>query len=137
MQMPEDDSLGEALDRVHPGGKADSRFLRHDVGEVERELALGFGPAVEHIRTVLTGLTGGHAEPDALLAGHDRAVGRVVVGGGFFAMNPVVVTVTATRNGEHATAVHVRAVAPEGLIKQRAGRKTAARVMALLDGAGR
>ncbi|MEU4886541.1 MULTISPECIES: hypothetical protein [Streptomyces] len=48
-------------------------------------------------------------------------------------MNPVVVTALVTRGGEHTSAVRLRAAAKEGLIKQRAGEKTAVRLAALLS----
>lgn len=60
---------------------------------------------------------------------------RVLTGGGYLDMNPVVVTLDATRNGEWTTTLNVRAVAKEGLVKQRAAQKTAERVAELLHGA--
>jgi len=51
-----------------------------------------------------------------------------VVGGGAGGLNPVVVRVVADRLGEGGCRAVVRACAKEGLIKQRAAQKTAARV---------
>jgi hypothetical protein len=51
-----------------------------------------------------------------------------VVGGGAGGLNPVVVRVAADRLGEGGCRAVVRACAKEGLIKQRAAQKTAARI---------
>ncbi len=135
MRQSEDELLAEALGRINKGGKFAARFLRNDVAEFDRDLSLGFDPAVEHARTVLVQLAGG-AAPEQVEAGPDRVTFRVLTGGGHLGLNPVVVTMDATRIGEGATTFHVRAVAKEGLVKQRAGQKTAERVAALLSGAG-
>lgn len=135
MRQSEDELLAEALGRINKGGKFASRFLRNDVAEFDRELPLRFDPAVEHARTVLVQLAGGMA-PEPVEADADRVTFRVLTGGGYLNMNPVVVTMDATRDGDRATTLHVRAVAKEGLVKQRAAQKTAERVAALLDGAG-
>ncbi|MEU6218799.1 hypothetical protein ABZ845_14950 [Streptomyces sp. NPDC047022] len=134
MQQPEDNLLAEALGSIHQGGKFASRFLKNDIAEFDRELPLGFDLALERARTVLTRLAGG-VNPELVEADTDRVTFRVLTGGGYLDMNPVVVTVDATRGGERTTTLHVRAIAKEGLVKQRAGRKTAERVAALLDGA--
>ncbi|MGW1505906.1 hypothetical protein ACWCQW_46855 [Streptomyces mirabilis] len=47
-------------------------------------------------------------------------------------MNPVLITVSLTSDGPEHTAVSVRGAAKEGLIKQRAGEKTAKRITELL-----
>ncbi|RII13833.1 hypothetical protein DSC45_23035 [Streptomyces sp. YIM 130001] len=135
MHQPEDELLAEALGRINYGGKIASRFLKNDISEFDSELQLGFGPALERVRTVLVELAPG-ARPELEAAGTDRVTLRVLTGGGALNLNPVVVTVEVTRSGEQTTAVHVRAIAKEGLIKQRAGQKTAERVAALLNGAG-
>ncbi|MFJ9822358.1 hypothetical protein ACIRU3_45525 [Streptomyces sp. NPDC101151] len=134
MQQSEDELLAEAVGRINPGGKFASRFLRNDVCEFDRELPLGFDLALERARTVLVQLPGG-ANPELVEAGTDRVTLRVVTGGGALNMNPVVVTVQAMRSGERTTILQVRAIAKEGLIKQRAGQKTAERIAAVLDGA--
>jgi hypothetical protein len=134
MDQPEDELLAEELGRINVGGKIASRFLKSDIGEFDREVPLGFDLALLRVRTVLAELTRG-ANPEWVVAGTDRATFRVVTGGGALNMNPVAVTVEATRSGEHTTAVHVRAIAKEGLIKQRAGQKTAKRIAVLLDNA--
>lgn len=108
-----------------------ARFLKNDICEFDRELALTFDLAVERVRAVLADLSRG-ANPELVDAGTDRVTLRVLTGGGALNLNPVVVTVNATRSGERLTSVHVRAIAKEGLIKQRAGQKTAEQVAARL-----
>ncbi|MET7451337.1 hypothetical protein ABZT03_05435 [Streptomyces sp. NPDC005574] len=134
MQQSEDKLLAEALGRINPGGKFAARFLKKDVGEFDRQLPLGFDPALEHAHTLL-GKLSESAEPELVEAGPDRVTLRVITRGGALGMNPVVVTVDVTRGSEGATTLHVRAAAKEGLIKQRAGQKTAAFIATALDGA--
>ncbi|WP_406326757.1 hypothetical protein [Streptomyces sp. NBC_00203] len=132
MPQPEDELLAEALGRINRGGKIASRFLKNDISEFDRELPLGFDLALERVRAVLVELSPG-ANPELVEAATDRVTLRVLTGGGALNMNPVVVTVAATRNGERTTTLHVRAIAKEGLIKQRAGQKTVERISALLN----
>ncbi|MEU4353023.1 hypothetical protein [Streptomyces virginiae] len=114
------------------GAKFAARRLKKNVHEVE--LALGGVPPAEaaaHAADVLLRLgtpvrTAGGERPG------DVRVVRALVGGGFGNMNPVLVTVTLTGTGPGATAVRVRGAAKEGLIKQRAGEKTARHVAELL-----
>ncbi|MFD6229224.1 hypothetical protein ACFWFZ_20480 [Streptomyces sp. NPDC060232] len=114
------------------GAKFAARRLKKNVHEVEVTLT-GVSPAEAAARTadVLLRLgtpvrTAG-AEPHAGV----RVV-RALVGGGFGNMNPVLVTVTLTGTGPQATAARVRGAAKEGLIRQRAGEKTARQVADLL-----
>ncbi|MEU9993030.1 hypothetical protein AB0E10_40970 [Streptomyces sp. NPDC048045] len=132
MTQSEDKLLAEALGRINPGGKLASPFLKNDIGEFDRELPLDFEHALERVRAVLTELPRG-ANPELVEAGTGRVTLRVLTGGGALKMNPVVVTVEVTRSGERTTTLHVRAIAKEGLIKQRAGQKTAERIAALLN----
>lgn len=133
MRQPEDRLLAEALGSINPGGKFASRFMRNDVGESDHELPLDFDTTLERVRTLLFGMARG-THPVVLEATTDRVTLRVLTGGGALSMNPVVITVDVTRGSGWATPIHVRAVAKEGLIKQRAGRKTAENLVALLDG---
>ncbi|WP_406470297.1 hypothetical protein [Streptomyces sp. NBC_01615] len=132
MQQPEDELLAEALGRINRGGKIVSRFLKNDISEFDRELPLGFDLALERVRAVLVELSPG-ANPELVEAATDRVTLRVLTGGGALNMNPVVVTVDATRSGDRTTTLHVRAIAKEGLIKQRAGQKVVERISALLN----
>ncbi|MGW6899590.1 MULTISPECIES: hypothetical protein [unclassified Streptomyces] len=133
MPQTEDELLAEALGRINRGGKIASRFLKNDISEFDRELQLGFDPALERVRAVLVELSPG-ANPEPEEGGADRVTFRVITGGGALNMNPVVVTVDVTRSSERTTILHVRAIAKEGLIKQRAGQRTAEHIAALLNG---
>ncbi|MGW9371535.1 hypothetical protein ACWGVR_16150 [Streptomyces xanthophaeus] len=140
MTDDEDRILADALGAVGAigggsGGRTGATFaakrLKKNVHEVPLTLAAPLDAAAQHVAGVLARLgnllgTGGGADPDA-----QRTV-RAVVGGGFGNMNPVVVTVTLTAAGSQGTAVCVRGAAKEGLIKQRAGEKTARQVADLL-----
>lgn len=137
----EDLILAEALGAVGAlGGGSGGRFgakfaarrLKKNVHEVELTLG-GVSPAEAAARTadLLLSLgtpvrTAGAEPPSGM-----RVV-RALVGGGFGNMNPVLVTVTLTGTGPEATAVRVRGAAKEGLIRQRAGEKTAHQVADLL-----
>ncbi len=115
------------------GGRAGARFmakrLRKNVLDLPLTLPAPPDAVAVHVTELLAGLgnllhTGSPTAPEA-----PRTL-RAVVGGGFGGLNPVVVTVTlsaAGRPGE-GTAVSVRGAAKEGLIKQRAGEKTARQV---------
>ncbi|GGN59140.1 hypothetical protein GCM10011579_023220 [Streptomyces albiflavescens] len=120
-------------ERRLPSCGASRRGAQTRIGRRLCELPLGFDLALERVRTVLVELTP-DANPELVEAATDRVTLRVLTAGGALNMNPVVVTVDARRNGER-TALHVRAMAKEGLIKQRAGQKTTERITALLDGA--
>ncbi|WP_433074342.1 hypothetical protein ACQP1P_27205 [Dactylosporangium sp. CA-052675] len=134
MGEPEDEILAERFGRVGRGAKLAAGLLGDDVSEFDRDVPLRLGLAMERIRAVLAELP--RSGPAQLVdAGPDRVTVRRRTGGGTGNLNPVEVTVVATRRGEHSTAVHVRAVAKEGLIKQRAARRTAGRIAALLDDA--
>lgn len=57
---------------------------------------------------------------------------RAVIGGGTWAMNPAVVTVTAERIADGQTRLIIRGVAREGIVKQRAGQQVVNRIIATL-----
>lgn len=140
----EDLILAQALGAVGAtgggsGGRRGAAFaarrLKKNVHEVELSLGLSPSEAAARAADVLLRLgtpvrTAG-AEPPA-----GARVVRALVGGGFGNMNPVLVTVTLTGAGPQATAVRVRGAAKEGLIKQRAGEKTARQVAELLSRPG-
>ncbi|WP_437074651.1 hypothetical protein [Streptomyces sp. enrichment culture] len=58
---------------------------------------------------------------------------RVVASGGVGGMNPVVVTARVLKVDEGRAEIWLRAAAKEGLLRQRAGEKTAIRLAALLS----
>ncbi|WP_209442682.1 hypothetical protein RFN58_22340 [Streptomyces iakyrus] len=108
-----------------------ARLMRKNVHEIELVVALPFEDTVERVARVL-----GRAGRRVCLGSEPRAgqaMIRVVAGGGFGGMNPVVVTALVTTAGASDSQVRLRAAAKEGLIRQRAGERTAARLAALLD----
>ncbi|MZE79630.1 hypothetical protein GTY57_22380 [Streptomyces sp. SID5475] len=109
-----------------------AKRLKKNVHEIDLVIPLPFDDAVKRVADVLGG-AGQAVEPVHVEPGGDRRTIRVVAGAGIGGMNPVVVTALVTRGGEHTSAVRLRAAAKEGLIKQRAGEKTAVRLAALLS----
>ncbi|OII69391.1 MULTISPECIES: hypothetical protein [unclassified Streptomyces] len=108
-------------------------LLGKDVHEVELLVPLPFDAAVQHVSRVLGRAGRACAAPPAGSGGYAETI-RVVARGGALGMNPVVVTARVSKGGEHSSEVRLRAAAKEGLIRQRAGEKTAARLAALLGG---
>ncbi|MEU0245109.1 hypothetical protein ABZ192_12385 [Streptomyces sp. NPDC006235] len=108
-----------------------AKALRKNVHEIGLVMPLPFDDAVKRVTEVLgrAGRAGGSVQVEH---GVDQETIRVVAGGGFGGLNPVVVTALVTRSGEAGTDVRLRAAAKEGLIKQRAGEKTAVRIAASL-----
>ncbi|MFB7242076.1 hypothetical protein CW362_32300 [Streptomyces populi] len=140
MDRNEDEILAEelaALGAVSGGSghltRLVARRMRKNVHEIDLVLPLPFEGAVEHVADVLAraGRVMGFARVGP---GTDRETIRAVVGGGVGGLNPVVVTVLVSRGGVAGSEVRLRAAAKEGLIKQRAGEKTAVRLAALLSG---
>ncbi|MFJ9550195.1 hypothetical protein [Streptomyces erythrochromogenes] len=109
-----------------------ARRLRKNVHEVELAVGLSQADAAARAADVLLRLGTPVRTAGAVPTAGARVV-RALVGGGFGNMNPVLVTVTLTGTGPEATAVRVRGAAKEGLIKQRAGEKTARQVAELLS----
>ncbi|WP_328859521.1 hypothetical protein [Streptomyces sp. NBC_00306] len=113
-----------------------ARRMKKNVHEIDLVLPLPFAEALGRVVRVLdqAGPRFDLTVPGTQLRTDARTV-RVVTGGGLGGMNPVVVTalVEALPGGE-GCAVKMRAAAKEGLIKQRAGEKTAKRLAALLLG---
>lgn len=108
-----------------------AKLMRTNAHEIDLDMPLPFEDAVERVVKVLgrAGRAVGptHAEPDL-----NQEVIRVVTGGGVGGLNPVVVTAVVTRGGAGNSKVRLRAAAKEGLVKQRAGEKTAALLAASL-----
>ncbi|WP_369241871.1 hypothetical protein AB5J56_43730 [Streptomyces sp. R21] len=132
----EDGLLVEALGALAGGlGRRGAEFtakrLKKNVHEIDLRLPLAFEDAVERTHDVLTAL-GRQVDPLEPQPSADRRTIRVIAAGGAGGLNPVVVTAVLTRAEAAATGVLLRAAAKEGLIKQRAGEKTAQRVAMLL-----
>ncbi|MFE9028871.1 hypothetical protein ACFYOA_21855 [Streptomyces iakyrus] len=108
-----------------------AKLMRKNVHEIELVVAVPFEDAVERVARVLGRAGRGVCLGSELCA--DQRMIRVVAGGGVGGMNPVVVTALVTKVGASDSQVRLRAAAKEGLIRQRAGERTAARLAALLD----
>jgi hypothetical protein len=109
-----------------------AKALRKNVHEIDLDMPLPFDDAVKRVAEVLgpAGRAGGSMQVEH---GVNQETIRVVAGGGFGGLNPVVVTALVTRSGADSAKVRLRAAAKEGLIKQRAGEKTAERLAASLS----
>ncbi|MCK8438524.1 hypothetical protein G3I77_37685 [Streptomyces sp. D2-8] len=137
MDRSEDDILADELAALAArtgGGGGLTRFvaklMKKNVHEIDLVVALPFEDAVKRVAKVLeqAGRTVGPVpEP-----GEDRRTIRVVASGGYGGLNPVVVTALVTRGDASSSDVRLRAAAKEGLIKQRAGERTATSLAALL-----
>jgi hypothetical protein len=134
----EDALLVEALGALAGSGRSGAAFtakrLRKNVGEATLLLPLGFDPALERVGEALAEVStgGGPWQVETGADGTDGMALRVMAGGGFGGLNPVVVTAVLHSKGEQRTSVRLRAAAKEGLIRQRAGEKTVDRLARLL-----
>jgi hypothetical protein len=136
----EDSILADALGAAGAsgggaGGRREAAFaakrLKKNVHEIDVTLAMSLSIAADHVTGVLA--RAGHLlEVEGARPTAAEQVIRAIVGGGFGNMNPVLITVGLTDHGPEHTVASVRGVAKEGLIKQRAGEKTAKRIVALL-----
>ncbi|MFJ7340811.1 hypothetical protein ACIQU3_11025 [Streptomyces sp. NPDC101110] len=108
-----------------------AKLMRKNVHEIDLVAALPFEETVERVAAVLE--RAGRRVGSAPGPGKDQRTIRVVVGGGAGGMNPVVVTARVTKGGAAHSEVRLRAAAKEGLIRQRAGERTATRLAAMLD----
>jgi hypothetical protein len=142
MDQSEDQILADELARLGAVGGGGGRLvrlvatlMRKNVHEIDMVIPLPFNDTVKRVSGVLNPI--GRAV-EAMQVGHGRneETIRIVASGGAGGMNPVVVTALVRHGGENSTEVRIRAAAKEGLIKQRAGEKTAIRVEALLRKAG-
>jgi hypothetical protein len=118
----ENELLVAAFRQLSRGAGLVARHQRKNVGEVELRLTLGPPLTRTLVRRVLSG-------QGRLLA--SEAYERAILGAGTWNLQPTVVTVRcADRDG--GTALHVRGVACEGLLRQRAGEETARRIAHLI-----
>ena len=109
-----------------------ARLLKKNAHEIDLVVPLPFDEAVHRVARVLAG-AGRPGRSPIVESGRDQEMIRVVAGGGVGGMNPVVVTALVRRGTGAGTEVKLRAAAKEGLVKQRAGEKTAARLAGLLS----
>lgn len=134
-EVLEDRLLTEALvaqmSHGKGGGRLGAKLTKKSVDEVELRLPLPFEDAVVQVTRLFVEV--GHTHhPERPDPDPDRLVKRVLTRAGLGGLVPVVVTAAIARGGPDSTEVWLRAVAQEGLIKHRAGRKTAARLAELL-----
>lgn len=137
MDQSEDEILADelaALAAVAGGRGGLTRFVAKLMGknvhEINLVVPLPFEDAVERVAKVLE--RAGRKVDPLPEPGEDQRTIRVVAGGGAGGLNPVVVTALVTKGEASSSEVRLRAAAKEGLIKQRAGEKTATRLAALL-----
>ncbi|MFE0674821.1 hypothetical protein [Streptomyces sp. NPDC058867] len=151
MDWSEDRILAEELAALSATGGASgglvrmvAKVMRKNVHEVDLLVPLPFEDALRHVSEVLgrvgrvvpvgSGESETEGEREGESQGEGRATVRVVTGGGVGGLNPVVVTARVLSGAEAGTEVWLRAAAKEGLIRQRAGERTAVSVAALLNG---
>ncbi|WP_030233333.1 MULTISPECIES: hypothetical protein [unclassified Streptomyces] len=109
-------------------------LMRKNVHEIDLLVPLPFDEVARRVTSVL-GRAGHAVGPVPIGSGEDEETIRVVTGGGAGGVNPVVVTARVLKVDEASSEVRLRAAAKEGLIRQRAGEKTAVRLAALLSSA--
>ncbi|MCX5262293.1 hypothetical protein OOK27_50670 [Streptomyces canus] len=135
----EDQLLAAALGAVGAkgggaGGRRGATFaakrLKKNVHEIDLILVMSVDAAAGHAVGILA-QAGRVLEAEDTQPTGERVV-RAIVGGGLGNMNPVLITVSLTSDGPERTTVSVRGAAKEGLIKQRAGEKTAKHIAELL-----
>ncbi|MFI8323830.1 hypothetical protein [Streptomyces sp. NPDC085529] len=147
MDQSEDQILAEQLAALGAVGWGSGRLvrvvaklMRKNVHEVDLLVPLPFDDALKRVSGVLR-RAGRAVEAVPVGSGEDETI-RVVAGGGVGGLNPVVVTVRVSKADGGNSKVWLRAAAKEGLIRQRAGKKTAVRLASQLgaatgaDGAG-
>jgi len=111
------------------GGRAGARWATKRLRVDTAELILNLAASTTRIVTVATDILSQEGEViEGSVADGNREGVRGVVGAGALNMNPAVVRVQATPLAPEMSQVRVRAVAKEGLIKQRAGQEAAARI---------
>ncbi|MBP0456352.1 hypothetical protein [Streptomyces montanisoli] len=138
MDQSEDQILAEELAALGAVGGASGRLvrvaaklMRKNIHEVDLLVPLPFDETVKRVSGVL-GKAGHIMETVPVRLGEDETI-RIVAGGGVGGLNPVVVTARVLKADGDGSEVWLRAVAAEGLIRQRAGEKTAVRLAAQLS----
>lgn len=138
MDQSEDQILAEelaALGAVSGGSgglvRVVAKLMKKNVHEIDLVAPLPFDAVVKRVSDVL-GSAGRAVETASVGTGEEETI-RAVVGGGAGGLNPVVVTARVLKADEDSSEIWLRAAAKEGLIRQRAGEKTAARLAALLS----
>ncbi len=111
------------------GGRAGARWMSRRLRVDSAELTLDLAASTQRIVRAATDILRDEGEvTEGSFADGDEEAVRGVVGAGALSMNPAVVRVHATPLGAEVSRVSVRALAKEGLIKQRAGQDAAVRI---------
>jgi hypothetical protein len=113
------------------GARWAARFLGHDVHQIEVKVNEVRPVVWERVLRLLDaqGQIIWTSEP-----GQEVDALRAIVGSGAMNLNPAVVTVEVSSDAPYrGSRIEIRAVAKEGVIKQRAGRKAAKRLVASLQ----
>ncbi|MGW1209002.1 hypothetical protein ACWD5F_05140 [Streptomyces sp. NPDC002499] len=138
MDQSEDQILAEELATLGATVGGSGRLVRvvakmmgKNVHEIDLLVPLPFDDAVRRVSGVLRGAGRAVATVSAGSDENEETI-RVVVGGGAGGLNPVVVAARVRKVDEDSSEIWLRAAAKEGLIRQRAGEKTAVRLAALL-----
>lgn len=138
VDQSEDQILAEELAALGAVGGGSGRLvrvvaklMRKNVHEVDLLVPLPFDDAVKRVSGVL-GRAGHVIETLPVRLGEDETI-RIVASGGAGGLNPVVVTTRVLKADGDSSEVWLRAAAKEGLIRQRAGEKTAVRLAAQLS----
>ncbi|MCZ7456507.1 hypothetical protein [Streptomyces sp. WMMC940] len=143
MDLSEDQILADELASLGAVGGGSGRLvrvvanlMRKNVHEIDLLVPLPFDDVVKRVSGVLgrAGRAVGTVPVGAAEVEDEETI-RVVAGGGAGGLNPVVVTARVLKVDKDGSEVRLRAAAKEGLIRQRAGEKTAVRLAALLSGA--
>lgn len=125
--------LDHELRALSPGGAAGgaliAQFFKPNIAERELSLEMPLKESAELARDTLA--QNGKVIKSGLARDGSHVV-QGVVGAGKGNMNPAAVTITLTTSGD-TTHLHVRGVAREGLIKQRAGQQAVERIASHLD----
>ncbi|WP_208614602.1 hypothetical protein [Streptomyces regalis] len=107
-----------------------AKAMRKNSHEVDMVVPLPAEEALDHVVRVL-GRAGRHVESALAEDLADWSTVRVVASSGTGGLNSVVVTALVAKSGETETEVRLRAATLEGLIKQRAGERTAVHLAAV------
>jgi hypothetical protein len=111
--------------------RAVAKLMRKNVHEIDLLVPLPFDDTVRRVAGVLG--RAGRAVGTARIDSREEETIRLVAGGGVGGLNPVVVTARVLKVDEGRSEVWLRCAAKEGVIRQRAGEKTAVRLAGRLS----
>ena len=111
-----------------PGASLVARLLPDNVGRAIVSVGTSAGELTPRVQSLL----GQIGNPVSIGEEHAGDSFSVLTGSGYLRLNPTVVTVRIAPAARGGSVLSVRAVAKEGLIKQRGGEQVAAEVAQLL-----